>query len=167
MINYVKTARRNLQALDAPAKTYAVAQSRDILDIEQLAEHIASHGNTYDAGDVLAISKKIVSCMRELLLDGYIVRLGDLGTFYLHIKSRGVCESVVDEETGKKPVFGRDDILDVNVAWRKSKKFSNLINDATFNEVATRTELGEELKDKHDKLVDGTYLKPYNDGQNG
>lgn len=156
MINYAKILRRNLQALDAPQKTYAVAQSRDTMDIEKLAEHIAGHGNTYDAGDVIAITKKIVSCIRELLLDGYNVNLGDLGTFGIQIKSRGVSESEIDEKTGLKPVFTAADITDVSVRWTKSKKFRNLMDDVKFNEVPTLKEKAAALKAKHEQLADGT-----------
>lgn len=156
MINFVKTTRRNLQNLEQPDKTYAVAQSRDNIDIEGLAQHIASHGNTYDEGDVIAICKKIVNCMREMLLDGYIVSLGDLGTFSIRLKSNGVCESVEDDITGKKPVFSAANITGVNVVWAKSKRFQNMIADAKFNEVDTLKAMSESLKKKSDERIEGT-----------
>lgn len=156
MINFVKTTRRNLQNLEQPDKTYAVAQSRASINIEGLAQHIASHGNTYDEGDVIAICKKIVSCMREMLLDGYIVSLGDLGTFSVHLKSEGVCESVEDDVTGKKPIFSAANITGVNVVWTKSKRFQNMIADAKFNEVDTLKSMNESLKQKSNERIEGT-----------
>ena len=94
--------------------------------------------------------------MREMLLDGYIVSLGDLGTFSIRLKSNGVCESVEDDITGKKPVFSAANITGVNVVWAKSKRFQNMIADAKFNEVDTLKAMSESLKKKSDERIEGT-----------
>lgn len=166
MIEFVKTTKKNLQNMELPAMTYAVAQSRDTLDIDAVARHISSHGCNYDEGDVVAISKKLVSCIRELLLEGYRIQLGDLGTFGVRLKSNPVCESVVNEKTGKKPVFTADNISGVKVFWNRSNRFSDLINDASFHETLTHKAKAQAIKEKNTQLADGTYGKK-DDGQEG
>lgn len=51
------------------------------MDINQFAEHIATHGCVYSRADIAAILTMAVDCMRENLLDGVLIKLGDLGDF--------------------------------------------------------------------------------------
>ena len=157
MIQFSKTTKKNLQALDAPEKTYASAQSRGTWEITDLARHMNDHGTPFTRGTIAAVITDMVSCMREALLDGYILHLGDLGNFYAILKSRGVCESVEDEETGKKPVFTAADITDVCLRFDAGQDFASMIEDAEFTEVLTKTEQAAQLKKKKEQLADGTY----------
>lgn len=159
MIEFVKTTKKNLQKLEEPAMTYAVAQSRNTLDIDAIAQHMVAHGCHYDEGDIIAVSKKLVGCVRELLLEGYTLNLGDLGIFGIRLQSEPVCESVADEDTGKKPIFTADNIRAVRVFWKRSPKFVNLIQNATFHETITLKAKAEAIKVKKQQLADGTYMK--------
>lgn len=167
VINYSITARRNLQALDAPAKTYAVAQSRGRMGLAEIAEHMADHTSPFSKGTINGVLTDLVKCSVELLCDGWILDFGELGTMNLLIHSRGVAESVVDEETGQKPVFGPDDILGLKCKFTPGSAMQNLRQKVTLNHVPTIEQAKAIKKEAQDKLVDGTYLKPYNDGQNG
>ena len=51
------------------------------MDINRFAEHIASHGCVYKRADIVAILTMAVDCMREQLLGGQKIQLGDLGGF--------------------------------------------------------------------------------------
>ena len=160
-IYFVKTTKKNLQDPTEPEKTYAQAQHRAVMDLDELGEHIASHGCNYDAGDVTAIVKKTMNCIRELLCDGYILRLGDLGRFYITVQSRGVCESVIDEETKQKPVFTANDIKSVKVNWARSGKMdsSELMRSITFEETITTKARAAMIKAKKAAMAAGTYDK--------
>lgn len=164
MINFVKTLHKNLQNLEAPMKTYALAQVRQVLTLDDFAAHIASHNSKYGKGDIYCVLTEMVECMREQMLNGNKVQLGDLGSFWLKLGSHGVCESVVDAETGEKPVFTAKNINRIQVKWYKGSAFdsASLMNDATFQEVETRKATAEALKEKGDKIAAGTYAKNQN-----
>lgn len=160
-IYFVKTTKKNLVDPEKPEKTYAMAQHRAEMDLDELGEHIATHGCNYDEGDIVAIIKKTMKCIRELLCDGYILRLGDLGRFYITVQSRGVCESVIDPETDKKPVFTANDITRVNVNWSRSEKMQSdeLMRNITFEETITAKAKAAMIKAKKAAMAAGTYDK--------
>ena len=60
---------------------FAIAQYADVMTIEKFAKHIATHGCVYSRADISAILYMAVDCMREQLLEGKKIRLGDLGDF--------------------------------------------------------------------------------------
>ena len=70
-------------------KYYATIQSNGTVNLSQLAEHMVEHGSKYDEGDILAILTNCVNCVKEMLLMGYKVEFGKLGTFSNSIKSIG------------------------------------------------------------------------------
>ena len=78
-----------------------------------------------------------VDCMREMLLEGKKIRLGDLGDFSLLLGSKGA-------ETVDK--FTAQNITQVKVQWEPGKEFKNLIDDAEFNLVASRSAQAAVLK---------------------
>ena len=78
-----------------------------------------------------------VDCMREMLLEGKKIRLGDLGDFSLLLGSKGA-------ETADK--FTAQNINQVKVQWEPGKEFKNLIDDAEFNLVASRSAQAAVLK---------------------
>jgi len=71
-----------------------------------------------------------VDCMREMLLEGKKIRLGDLGDFSLLLSSKGA-------ETADK--FTAQNITNVKVQWDPGQQFKNLLDDAEFNLVASRS----------------------------
>ena len=116
---------------------FAVAQYTDVMTIEKFARHIASHGCVYSRADISAILYLAVDCMREQLLEGKKIRLGDLGDFSVSISSKGA-------ETADK--FSAQNITGVNVVWDCGQEFKNLIADAEFNLVASRSAQAAVLK---------------------
>ena len=81
MVNYSIVMRSNPMDADAAKKAYASAQYSEVMDINRFAEHIASHGCVYKRADIVAILTMAVDCMREQLLGGQKIQLGDLGDF--------------------------------------------------------------------------------------
>ncbi len=97
-LELVKTEKQN---------AFAISQYTDIMTIEKFAKHITSHGSVYSRADISAIlyitshgsvySRADISailyiavdCMREMLLEGKKIRLGDLGDFSLLLTSKG------------------------------------------------------------------------------
>ena len=129
MINFVKTLHKNLQNLEAPMKTYALAQVRQVLTLDDFAAHIASHNSKYGKGDIQCVLSEMVECMREQLLMGNKVCLGDMGSFYLALASEG---------TNAAALFTAENIKKVNVRWSVGKDFVNLRKDSEFELVPSR-----------------------------
>ena len=107
------------------------------MTIEKFAKHITSHGSVYSRADISAILYMAVDCMREMLLEGKKIRLGDLGDFSILLASKGA-------ETADK--FTAQNITNVKVQWEPGQQFKNLLDDAEFNLVASRSAQAAVLK---------------------
>lgn len=118
-------------------KTFAVAQYSEVMTIEKFAKHILSHGCVYSRADISAILYMAVDCMREQLLEGKKIRLGDLGDFAVSLSSKGAADA---------STFTAQNITDVKVFWEPGAQFKNLITDAEFNLVASRAAQAKVLK---------------------
>lgn len=118
-------------------QAFALAQYSDVMTIDKFARHIADHGCVYKRTDIAAILNMAVDCLREQLLDGKKVRLGDLGDFSVKLKSNGA-------PTAEK--FSAQNITNVEVVWDRGKEFKNLIHDAEFNPVVSRSAQAAVLK---------------------
>lgn len=127
-LDLVKTEKQN---------AFAIAQYADVMTIEKFARHIATHGCVYSRADISAILYMAVDCMREQLLEGKKIRLGDLGDFSVNLSSKGA-------ETADK--FTAQNITSVNVVWDPGMEFKNLLADAEFNLVASRNAQAAVLK---------------------
>ena len=114
----VKTEKQN---------AFAISQYTDVMTIEKFAKHITSHGSVYSRADISAILYMAVDCMREMLLEGKKIRLGD---FSILLASKGA-------ETADK--FTAQNITNVKVQWEPGQQFKNLLDDAEFNLVASRS----------------------------
>ena len=118
-------------------RAFAVAQYAEVMTIEKFAKHIATHGCVYSRADISAILYMAVDCMRELLLDGKKVRLGDLGDFSVSLSSRGAADA---------QSFTAQNITDVKVVWDAGGEFKTLLADAEFNLVASRAAQAKVIK---------------------
>lgn len=131
MINYTTIQRANLQNKSAAKLTYAVAQYTEVMDLDKFAKHIASHGCTYSRADIAAVLTLAVDCIREQLLEGKKIKLGDLGDFYVSLNTTGV----ENAESFNPAVH----VKKVNVNWTPGDSFEDLKSEAVFNLVTTRT----------------------------
>ena len=118
-------------------KAYGTAQVREKLDLNKFAKHITDHGCAYDRGDVAAVLTKAVDCLREMMLAGNKVTLGDLGSFHPELQTEG---AVTTED------FTSDNIKAVNVCWRPGKLFRDLRSDAEFKLVPKRSQQTDAVK---------------------
>ena len=120
-INYSIAMLGNPIDEDAPKKAYAKSQYTNILTLDKFAGHIASHGSKYNRADIYAVLMQTVDCMREMLLEGKRIEMGDLGVFSISIQSRGA-----------------ENLETLNVNWTPGDRFRNLLEDAVFNLVPSR-----------------------------
>ena len=131
MIDYSVAARRNPMVKGTPPKYYACAQTNKVVSLEEFARHIATHGCVYKRADISAVLTMAVDCLREMLLNGYKIELGDMGSFYISFSSEGTL-------TAKdfNPVHH---IKAVNVNWERGVEFFNLKESAEFRLVSIRS----------------------------
>lgn len=141
MINYsiaiMGTRPGTPKAQIAETKAYGVVQTAEVIDINKFAEHISKHGSVYGKGDIVGLLTIAVNCLRELMLEGKRVKLGDLGDFQPRLK----CEGAKNTED-----FTAQNIKEVNISWEPGKSFMNLRNDATFQLVPSRKAQKEDIE---------------------
>ena len=143
MINFSiseRSAQPGLCAEDITEKrTYGTAVSSETIDLSQFARHIASHGSVYKRSDIQAVITEAVDCLREILLDGKNVQLGELGIFSIGLKTRGA---------NSPAEFTSDNITGIHVNWTPGKEFRNLRKDAEFHLVPRQKDVDKALKDQ-------------------
>lgn len=132
-------------------KTYVMAQYAQVMDLSALAEHMSSHDSKYNKGDVLAVLTQMTDCVREQLLLGNKVVLGDLGALSVRLKSTGVDNA---------ESFGTEKIKTVAVRWSSGKQLCNLKNDAQFRFVGTRKSQSNARKAERVRLNAMATAKP-------
>ena len=124
-------AKKNgtLDDFEPEVKYYGSAQQQSVLSLEDFAAHISEHHSKYGKGDIYCVLTEMVTCMREQLLMGNKVCLGDLGSFYISLSTEG---------TNAAALFSAENIKKVNVRWSVGKDFTNLRKEANFELVPTR-----------------------------
>ena len=132
-------------------KTYPVAQVRQVMNLSDMAKHMSNHSSKYDKGDVMAVATQLTSCIREQLLLGNKVVLGDLGAFYVSLKS---------ESANNAEEFSTSLIKKVKVRWEPSGEFEDLLNEVTFEYVGTRKAQADARKAEKEALNNAATIKP-------
>ena len=125
-INYSVSARKKPNDEMAVEKFYAQAQYKGTCDIEELSEKI-SQATTMTRGDVKGVLAALEDEIIDRLLNGEIVKLGDLGTFRVSLQSTGA-ESM---ET-----FTASNIKKANIVFRASTRMQIQMQKASYTVVA-------------------------------
>ena len=139
MINFSLSKRAvDPSKQDGPKRAYPNAQASKVMQLDEFSNHISKHGCAYHRSDINAVLTRSVDCLREMLLDGNKVCLGDLGNFYVRLESKGA-PSIAEFNPAAH-------ISGVKVYWEPGPLFTDLINDAEFLNVATRRAQDATLK---------------------
>lgn len=72
---------------------YARPVIEETFDTEKLAKHMANHNTPYSAGVIKGVLADMISCIKELILDGKNVKLDDLAIFSVGIVSKKGAQS--------------------------------------------------------------------------
>ena len=148
MINYSLGLRKcNPSETSNEMKVYANAQSTEVIDIQKLAKHIHMHGSPYTRDIIVGVLTKAVDCIREQLLEGKKVNLGDMGSFYCTLSSEGVAKA----EDFNPAIH----IKSVNVRWDRGSEFADLLSEADFQYVTTREQQAKARKEEKAALNAG------------
>ena len=65
---------------------YARPVIEETFDIEKLAKHMSNHNTPYSSGVIKGVLTDMVSCTKELILDGKNVKMDDLAIFSNNVK---------------------------------------------------------------------------------
>ena len=96
MIHYILYQIKNAKS-SVVGRWFAKPVITETVDLTGLAKHMSAHNSIYPAGVIKGLLTDMVSCVKELLLEGKNVKLDDLGIFSLGIKNRkGGAESEDD-----------------------------------------------------------------------
>ena len=141
MINYsiaiMSTTPGTKKADITETKAYGTAQVHEVLTFDDFCQHIADHNSPFSKGTVKGVLTDAVACIREQLLAGNKVKLGDLGDFSVELQTEG---AVTTED------FSAANIKAVNVRWTPGREFEDLRADATFNLVPKRSQQTDAVK---------------------
>ena len=88
MILYVLKKNKNSKSA-AFGKYFAYPVIEETVTLDGLAEHMSSHNTPYSKGAITGMLTYMVSCIKELLLEGKNVKIADLAIFSLGIKNNG------------------------------------------------------------------------------
>jgi hypothetical protein len=88
MILYVLKQNKNSKSA-AFGKWFAYPVIEETVTLDGLAEHMSSHNTPYSKGAIKGMLTDMVSCIKELLLEGKNVKIADLAIFSLGIKNNG------------------------------------------------------------------------------
>ena len=88
MILYVLKQNKNSKSA-AYGKFFAYHVIEETVNLDALAEHMSSHNTPYSKGAIKGMLTDMVSCIKELLLEGKNVKIADLAIFSLGIKNNG------------------------------------------------------------------------------
>ena len=118
-------------------KAYGTAQVHEVLTFEKFCQHVAEHNSPFSKGTIKGVLVDAVHCIREQLLAGNKVKLGELGDFHVEL----ACEGAVTTDD-----FSTANIKEVNVRWTPGKDFQNLREEATFQLVPSRSAQGDAIE---------------------
>ena len=100
MILYVLRQNTNSNS-KAFGKYFAYPVIEETVDLDALAAHMSNHNTPFSKGAITGMLTDMVSCIKELLLEGKNVKIADLAIFSLGIKNNGGAPSAEEFNVSK------------------------------------------------------------------
>ncbi len=110
---------------EAPRKYYPVVRSRGRRNTRDLAEEI-SRRSTMSSADTIGLFQALFHIISEYLLQGYVVDLGEIGSFSVRVRASGA--DTPGEVSPRK-------IRNLLISFRASKQFKSTLQKAAFRKV--------------------------------
>ena len=88
MIKYILKKNQNAGSA-AFGRWYAYPVIEETLNLRQLAKHMAQHNTGFSEAQCLGVMTAMVSCIKEMILDGKNVKIDDLAIFSCGIRNAG------------------------------------------------------------------------------
>lgn len=87
MIKYITKQNTNEES-KVFGKWFAYPVIEETVNLDGLAEHMSNHNSPYSKGMIKGQITDMISCIKELLLEGKNVKIDDLAIFSLGIKNK-------------------------------------------------------------------------------
>ena len=81
-------------------KLYARVSYKETMGIHEMAEHMAHHNTAFSEGLIVGVLTDFVKCVREMVLSGNTVKVGNLAIFKATVESNGL-EVLYDAQSDK------------------------------------------------------------------
>ena len=95
MISYNLRQLKNRKS-SANKKWYAYPVIDETVNLDGLAEHMANHHSPFTEGTIKGILTDMVTCIKEIMLEGKNVKIDDLAIFSAHIENQGGWPTLAD-----------------------------------------------------------------------
>ena len=91
-LNITKNTNENLQANDynPVGKYYARPEVKQTYDMKKLAKHMHSHNSSFSTGLIVGVLTDMVACIKELVLEGNVIKIDDLGLFKASVEANAL-----------------------------------------------------------------------------
>lgn len=126
-VRYKLVKRKDLSknAAQGAQKFYASVNNNGTMSFKQMCEAIAAY-STASRGDVLLVLDGLLFCMKESLLRGEIVQMGDFGNFQLNVGSSG---------TDTPDAFKADMIRKPRIVFRPGEMLKDMLLKVSFERI--------------------------------
>ena len=105
MILYVLKQNKNSESASYQ-KYFAYPVIEETIELDGLAAHMSNHNTPFSKGAIKGMLTDMVSCIKELLLEGKNVKIADLAIFSLGIKNAKGGASSADDFSVSKNIKG-------------------------------------------------------------
>ena len=89
---FIKVTQNKIKDSKSYGKWYGRVATTKTMTYQELCKHMSEHNSVYGEDVCLGVANKLQNCMLEQLLEGKKVQFGELGVFYLSVKSTGTDE---------------------------------------------------------------------------
>ena len=137
-------------------KAYARVSYKKNMSLEDLANHMAEHNTPFSKGTIQGILKDMVACIRELTLEGHVIKIDNLALFKCSVESNpmqryAVARAAIGPTQVKDPATG--EMKDTGFAVKNVKLLAQATGEyvrAELNKDSTFkwTELAQSLIDE-------------------
>ena len=113
-LNLTKNTNDALQG--TLGKYYARVEYKGTIGVKELAAHMHQHNTAFSKGIVMGVLGDMVDCIKHLVLDGYTVKIDDLGIFKASVDANGLTLEHGSKISAGRGVQRTDEELQANPA---------------------------------------------------
>ena len=91
-LNLIQNTNSNLTAngYNPVGKFYARVEVKETIGVKALAKHMHNHNTVYSTGVIVGVLTDMVECIKELVLEGNVIKIDDLGLFKASVEANGL-----------------------------------------------------------------------------
>ena len=112
-LNLTKNTNDTIQGV--LGKYYARVEYKGTIGIKELAAHMHQHNTAFSKGIVMGVLGDMVDCIKHLVLDGYTVKIDDLGIFKASVDANGLTLEKGAKISAGRGVQRTDEELQANI----------------------------------------------------